>query len=319
MAKGDVSFDGTIRPEDEEIKGEVLTIRTCFSKLQEARVKLLDTGVKATGQNKFVGYGYYELSDFLPATHRIFAELGLFGKLDITTPEYAQLEIINTDAPYDRIVFKHKYGKAEIKGAQEIQVIGGETTYLRRYLWSMALELCESDIINQAPPAGSGNQKRPENNGGGKGSDQGGNKSGDVKKPIWITAEQYNKAKQCKTSKELYKITEQFKKDGITMSDGQKNKLTEIYKSLILAEKVAKEAQEKKDKEGNDTQAGTTGQTVKTPENTVIEEPDPPAPEEEYPSGEPEVIDDIYIEELNETDVNHKNMTDQLEELNKLL
>ncbi len=48
-------------------------------KLMAARVKLQSVDMKKSGQNKFAGYSYFELGDFIPHVQTIFNELGLCG------------------------------------------------------------------------------------------------------------------------------------------------------------------------------------------------------------------------------------------------
>ena len=47
-----------------------------FTKLNEARIRLQNTELTKSGHNKFAGYKYFELADFLPAVQEIFANLG---------------------------------------------------------------------------------------------------------------------------------------------------------------------------------------------------------------------------------------------------
>ena len=39
-----------------------------------------------------------------------------------------------------------------MKGANELQNLGASCTYLRRYLYMIAYEICESDIIDSSNP-----------------------------------------------------------------------------------------------------------------------------------------------------------------------
>ena len=44
---------------------------TVFEKLNEARLRFQNAGVKKSGHNKFAGYTYYELADILPFINQI--------------------------------------------------------------------------------------------------------------------------------------------------------------------------------------------------------------------------------------------------------
>ena len=48
-----------------------------FKKLQQARVILQEKNLKKSGSNKFAGFNYFELADFLPTLNLIMDEIGL--------------------------------------------------------------------------------------------------------------------------------------------------------------------------------------------------------------------------------------------------
>ena len=119
-------------------------------KLMQARVKLQSVDMKKSGQNKFAGYSYFELGDFIPHVQTIFNDLGLCGVVTFST-EYAQLCITDTDDG-TVIVITSPMAAAELKGAHPIQNLGASLSYQRRYLWMAAMELTEHDPIDSAPP-----------------------------------------------------------------------------------------------------------------------------------------------------------------------
>jgi hypothetical protein len=119
-------------------------------KLMQARVKLLSVEMKKSGQNKFAGYSYFELGDFIPHVQNIFNDLGLCGVVTFST-EYAQLCITDTDDG-TVIVITSPMAEANLKGAHPIQNLGAVLSYQRRYLWMAAMELVEGDAVDSAPP-----------------------------------------------------------------------------------------------------------------------------------------------------------------------
>ena len=119
-------------------------------KLMQARVKLQSVEMKKSGQNKFAGYSYFELGDFIPHVQTIFNDLGLCGVVTFNT-EYAQLCITDTDDG-TVIVITTPMAEANLKGAHPIQNLGAVLSYQRRYLWMAALELVEGDAVDSAPP-----------------------------------------------------------------------------------------------------------------------------------------------------------------------
>ena len=118
-------------------------------KLMQARVKLQSVEMKKSGLNKFAGYSYFELGDFIPHVQTIFNDLGLCGVVTFST-EYAQLCITDTDDG-TVIVITSPMAAAELKGAHPIQNLGAVLSYQRRYLWMAAMELVEGDPIDSAP------------------------------------------------------------------------------------------------------------------------------------------------------------------------
>ena len=63
-----------------------------FKQLQKARTMFLSAPIKKSGKNKFAGYEYFELSDFIPTVHKIFDEVGLCGVVRFTN-EVASLTV----------------------------------------------------------------------------------------------------------------------------------------------------------------------------------------------------------------------------------
>jgi len=117
-----------------------------YKKLQEARLKLQAMPLTKSGKNKFAGYEYFELSDFMPAIQKICGELGLCGVVSFNH-EYATLTIYDTDGE-GFINFGSPMSSAALKGCHEVQNLGAVQSYLRRYLWVNAYEIVEHDALD---------------------------------------------------------------------------------------------------------------------------------------------------------------------------
>lgn len=115
-------------------------------KLMAARLKLHSLGLEKTGENKFAGYKYFELGDFLPTAQQIFADLGLCGIVSFTA-DLATLTITDTEGG-SSLVITSPMGSAALKGCHEVQNIGAVETYQRRYLWVAAFEIVEHDALD---------------------------------------------------------------------------------------------------------------------------------------------------------------------------
>lgn len=117
-----------------------------YRKLAVARSKLRNKVLKKTGHNKFAGYNYFELGDFLHPTLEIFDELDLVGIVSFTKDE-ASLAIVDIEGGGE-IVITSPFGSAALKGCHEVQNIGAVETYQRRYLWVTAMEIVEHDALD---------------------------------------------------------------------------------------------------------------------------------------------------------------------------
>lgn len=128
-----------------------------YEKLQKARVTLQEKELKKSGKNKFAGFQYFELKDFLPHINSILSELKLFSKFDLKDGT-ATLAIIDSEKPDEVLVFETPSETVELKGSTAIQALGATHTYLKRYLYLNALEIIESDLLDSI----SGSEKAPE-------------------------------------------------------------------------------------------------------------------------------------------------------------
>lgn len=115
-------------------------------KLMKARLMLQGRKLNKSGHNKFAGYHYFELGDFLPAVMEIFAELNLCGIVSYTA-DMATLTITDTKGG-GNIAITSPMGSAALKGCHEVQNIGAVETYQRRYLWVTAMEIVEHDVLD---------------------------------------------------------------------------------------------------------------------------------------------------------------------------
>jgi hypothetical protein len=129
-----------------------------YKKLQEARMKLQNTALKKSGHNKFAGYYYFELGDFLPSIQKICDEIGLCGMVSFNH-EMAFLQIVDTEDG-SSIMFTSPMSSAALKGCHDVQNLGAVQTYLRRYLWVNAFEIVEHDALDAT--LGADAPKKPE-------------------------------------------------------------------------------------------------------------------------------------------------------------
>ena len=119
-------------------------------KLMQARILLQNAPLKKSGHNKFAGYSYFELGDFIPTINQIFNEIGLCGVVSYDT-EIASLTITDVDDGTS-LVITSPMADANLKGCHPIQNLGAVETYTRRYLWVTAMEIVEHDALDSSAP-----------------------------------------------------------------------------------------------------------------------------------------------------------------------
>jgi hypothetical protein len=119
-------------------------------KLMAARMSLQEAPLKKSGHNKFAGYSYFELGDFIPTITEIFYNIGLCGVVSFDK-DLATLCITDTDDG-SQIVLTSPMAEANLKGCHPIQNLGAVETYTRRYLWVSAMEIVEHDALDSSPP-----------------------------------------------------------------------------------------------------------------------------------------------------------------------
>jgi hypothetical protein len=119
-------------------------------KLMQARMLLQNAPLKKSGHNKFAGYSYFELGDFIPTINEIFFDVGLCGIISYDS-EIASLTITDTDDGTN-IIITSPMAEANLKGCHPIQNLGAVETYTRRYLWVTAMEIVEHDALDSSAP-----------------------------------------------------------------------------------------------------------------------------------------------------------------------
>ncbi len=129
-----------------------------YEKIQSARCIIQQGEMKKSGKNKFAGYEYFELADMLPVINKTLHELKLFSMVEFTA-EMATLTIIDAEKPVDQVCFTSPMSSANLKGCHDVQNLGAVQTYLRRYLYTNALEIVEHDALE--PTVGQPASKKP--------------------------------------------------------------------------------------------------------------------------------------------------------------
>lgn len=157
MAKKRVDDFKGIKPEKNRRTKRMATSTkgvNVYQKLLAARAKFLEANVEKTGKNMHLSFKYFELEDIVPTAIRIFNEVGLIPVVNFTS-DTATMNIINTDNPEESVPFVAPFNQiapivsnAGKQATNEMQALGSSITYMRRYLYMIALDICESDSID---------------------------------------------------------------------------------------------------------------------------------------------------------------------------
>lgn len=143
--------------------------RNVYQKLLEARMRFQQECVKKSGKNMKLAFKYFELSDIVPVANVIFNEVGLIPIVTFDN-DFALMTIVNTDNPTDSIPFTSPMREVEpivssttggvVNNA--LMRLGSSITYMRRYLYMVALDVVEADEIEASAGSNAPAEKQPE-------------------------------------------------------------------------------------------------------------------------------------------------------------
>ena len=130
------------------------TTKNVYQKLLTARATFLKSEITKSGKNMQLAFKYFELDDIVPIATRIFEDIGLISIVSFSE-DVARMTIINIDNPEEMVLFTAPFKPLEPivsntgkKATNEMQALGSSITYMRRYLYMIALDICEPDEID---------------------------------------------------------------------------------------------------------------------------------------------------------------------------
>lgn len=115
------------------------------------RVKLQNSKIKKSGKNKFAGFEYYELGDFLPKLNELMLEENINDLFTIENDEVKLILMKGEEKQEYKMPFKifetplTKDGKQSM---QDIQYLGALNTYYKRYLYLNAFGITDGEVID---------------------------------------------------------------------------------------------------------------------------------------------------------------------------
>lgn len=131
-------------------KTEAVTSYNIYKKLQLARQDFYNEGVEKSGINRHAEFKYFELEDIVPVANKIFEKYNCLFL--VTFPEDKALgRFINLDNTEEELSVECKTTQIAEPGKfrmNEIQALGANITYMRRYLYFLLLDIIQADDID---------------------------------------------------------------------------------------------------------------------------------------------------------------------------
>ena len=119
-------------------------------KLIIARNLFLAENVKPSGYNGYADFDYFELSDIVPVANRIFEKVGLMLWVSFRDG-VCEGRLDNLDKDEDWLLFTipqvHLAEPSKYR-MSELQALGSEITYIRRYMYMIVLDIVQADEID---------------------------------------------------------------------------------------------------------------------------------------------------------------------------
>ena len=128
------------------------------ARMAKIKKELNEKKIPKSGHNKFGGFYYHELSDFMPFINELNEKHGVNDEIYISAEERCcRLTLTNVDDVENISVVELPYVEAEMLGkggtpsnVDAIQRLGATITYLRRYLYMTAYNIQENDSVDTA-------------------------------------------------------------------------------------------------------------------------------------------------------------------------
>ena len=135
-------------------------VKSVHEKMSVIKKELSKSKIPKSGNNKFAGFRYHELQDFMPFINDLNEKHGVNCVPRFLKKEgICTLKIVNTEDEqnYYEVVIPFVEAQMLAKGGSPsnvdaIQRMGSTLTYNRRYLYMSAYDIIESDGVDSLPP-----------------------------------------------------------------------------------------------------------------------------------------------------------------------
>ena len=136
--------------------------------------ELSNKKIPKSGHNKFAGFKYHELDDFIQLINELNEEHGVNDVINIDEQNgRCSITLYNSENSEDNYTIVTPFREAEMLGkggakstVDAVQRMGSTITYNRRYLYMTAYNIKESDGVDSVEPNGSNTEaKQPKKKG----------------------------------------------------------------------------------------------------------------------------------------------------------
>ena len=135
--------------------------KTVHARMSAIKAELAKIEIKKSGHNKFAGFKYHELQDFMVHINQLNQKHGVNDLVEIDEDKKeCRITLINVDDKDDFYAVSVPYREAQMLGkggtpsnVDMIQRMGSTITYNRRYLYMTAYNIVESDSVDSQEPA----------------------------------------------------------------------------------------------------------------------------------------------------------------------
>jgi hypothetical protein len=133
---------------------------TVHGRMVKIKRELSTMKIPKSGHNKFAGFKYHELSDFLNEINLLNEKYGVNDFVEICENENeCRITLVSTDDSSDFFTIRTPYKNAQMLGkggapsnVDEIQRAGATITYNRRYLYVTAYGINENCSVDAKEP-----------------------------------------------------------------------------------------------------------------------------------------------------------------------
>jgi hypothetical protein len=136
-----------------EVANNSIETWNIYAKLALSKLQFSNSGIKKSGINRFAGFKYFDLEDIVPVANEILLSNGLVFYTTFSE-NTATGVLTNIHNPSEQIVVSSPMRKLEIVSQtgknkmNDLQGLGAEETYQRRYLYCMLLDIVENDTLD---------------------------------------------------------------------------------------------------------------------------------------------------------------------------